>query len=89
MNFQTALQLLQTISVILAILVAAGTVKSRGDGKNTMLVEMRKDIEHIKENTACVPAQTNLLTQHQTKIENLERRTDEHVALYHQNKEEK
>ena len=82
------IQIMQALAAPLTLLVAVTTLKGRSDDKNTMLVEMRKDIEHIRENTACIPAQTTLLTQHQSEIENLKRRMDEHVALYHGQKKE-
>ena len=70
------MQLLQTASILIAILIGVGTLRGRSDEKNTLLVEMRKDIEQIKKDTGCLPAQNTMLTQHQYALEELKRRVD-------------
>ena len=88
MDLSTILQVLQTASVILAMAVAVGTIRGRGDTKNTMLVEMRKDIEHIRENTACIPAQTSKLVELEASCKSAHKRLDDHIKYDHQKKEE-
>jgi hypothetical protein len=76
MTFQDLMQLLQTVSILIAILIGVGTLRGRSDDKNTLLVEMRKDIEQIKKDTACLPNQGNMLMQHQYALEELQRRVN-------------
>ncbi len=49
MTFGEILQVLQTLSVIAALIVAVGTIRGRGDDKTAAMTEMRVDIKYIKE----------------------------------------
>lgn len=88
MDLATVLQMLQTASVILAVLVAAGTIKGRSDDKASVLTGMQKDIEYIKRNTDCIPAQTSKLVELEASCKSAHKRLDDHLKYDHQKKED-
>ena len=49
LNLETFFQLLQTVSIIIGIFVAIGTVRSRKNDEIGNIVEMRTDIKYIKD----------------------------------------
>ncbi len=77
------IQIMQALAAPLTLLVAVTTLKGRSDDKNTMLVEMRKDIEHIRENTACIPAQTSKLVELEESCKSAHKRLDDHIKYDH------
>ncbi len=87
MDLSTILQLLQTASVVLAMAVAVGTIRGRGDDKTVMLTEMRKDIDYIKRTVDCIPAQTKTLIELEASCKSAHKRLDEHLILYHKKEE--
>ena len=54
MTFAEILSLLQTLSIVLAIIVALSTLKGRNDDKTKVLTEMVVDIKYIKETVKCI-----------------------------------
>lgn len=87
MDLSTVLQLLQTVSVVLAMAVAVGTIRGRGDDKTVMLTEMRKDIDYIKRTVDCVPAQTKTLIELEASCKSAHKRLDEHLVIHHKKEE--
>lgn len=88
MDFSTLLQLLQTASVVLAMVVAVGTIRGRGDDKTIMLTEMRKDIDYIKRTVDCIPAQTKTLVELEASCKSAHKRLDDHMRYEHGQKKE-
>lgn len=77
------LKIMQALSAPLTLLVAVAVLRGRSDDKNTMLVEMRKDIEHIKENTACIPNQSDRLVKVEASAAAAHKRLDDHMRYDH------
>ena len=48
------LDLIQTLSIVLAIIIALVTLKGKGDAKTSALTEMMVDIKYIKESVKCI-----------------------------------
>lgn len=80
MSFELGLQMLQTISVICAILVAAGTLKGRGDDKTKDMIEIKTDLKYIKELVGKIPDQGTALALLRRDIDELNKRFDEHLC---------
>lgn len=82
MTFELGVQLLQTVSVIFAILVAAGTLKVRGDTKTIDLTEIKTDLKYIKELVGKIPDQTVALALLRRDIDELGKRLNEHICAH-------
>jgi hypothetical protein len=72
--------MLQTASIVLAILVAVGTLKGRESDKNTNLVKMQMDIEYIKEKVGCMDTLKERITIGEASTRSGHKRLDEHLA---------
>lgn len=84
MTFEQVLQILQTASVILAILVAAGTVKGRGDDKTKDMTEIKVDLKYIKELVGKIPNQTTEIALLRRDNDALGKRLEAHICAHGQ-----
>lgn len=68
MTWETIMTALQTVSIIAAILVAIGTLRSRSNQRVEELAEMRADLRYIKAKVEDVPHMRERLTvvEHET-----------------------
>lgn len=83
MSWETVLTALQTVSIITAILVALGTLRSRSSQRIEELAEMRADLRYIKAKVEDMPQMRERLTvlEHETlraheRIDVVEKRID-------------
>lgn len=83
MTFIEALQVLQTLSVIAAIVVAVSTLKRRGDDKTVALTEMRVDIKYIKEKVNGYDSIKTELAKTTASAASAHKRLDEHLKYEH------
>lgn len=82
-SFQTILQLLQTASVVIAMIVAVGTIRGRGDDKTSALTKMQVDIEYIKKTVDCIPQQSTQITALDSSCKSAHKRLDDHLRYDH------
>ena len=80
MTFEQILQLLQTASIILAIIVAAGTLKGRGDDKTKDLTEIKVDLKYIKELVGNIPTQNMEIAMLRKDVDTMTKRLEEHIC---------
>lgn len=80
MTFEQILQILQTGSIILAIIVAAGTLKGRGDDKTKDLTEIKVDLKYIKELVGKIPDQSISIALLRKDMDALAKRLEEHIC---------
>jgi tryptophanase len=88
MNVELILQLLQTASVVLAMAVAAGTIRGRGNERTAVLTKMQVDIEYIKQRIDGVDKQAGKLVELEACCKTLNKRLDDHLWLDHSGKKE-
>lgn len=88
MNVELILQLLQTASVVLAMAVAAGTIRGRGNERTAVLTKMQVDIEYIKQRIDGVDKQAGKLVELEACCKTLNKRLDDHLWLDHGGKKE-
>lgn len=62
MSWETIMTALQTVSIIAAILVAIGTLRSRSNERVEELAEMRADLRYIKAKVDDMPLMRERLT---------------------------
>lgn len=79
---EQTLQLLQTVSIILAVLVAYGTLRGRGDDKTKDMTEIKTDLKYIKELVGKIPNQSLEIALLRKDIDNLSKRLDEHICTH-------
>lgn len=83
MGLSEILQLLQTGSVLLAILVAVGTLRGRESDKTAELTEMRVDIKYIKERIDGMDRLREGLSAVEASTRSAHKRLDEHIRYEH------
>lgn len=83
MNASTILSILQTISVILAIIIAVYTIRSNGNQKVVELIEMKSDIKHIKEKIDGINNIRDLARDAKSSAKAANKRIDEHLRNEH------
>lgn len=82
-DLQTALSILQTVSIVLAIVVAFVTIKSKGDSKTADLTEMKVDIKYIKERIEGMEALRDLTVKAKASADSAHKRLDDHLRYEH------
>lgn len=87
MTFETLLQTVQTASIIIAMIVALGTIRARNDDKNGALIKMQSDIDYIKKTVDCIPSQSKDLAILNQNYQNMSKRLEDHLRYDHGNKE--
>ena len=80
--------LIQTVSVILAMLVAASTLRGRDSDRTATLAKMQADIEYIKARVSGYDALRERITKVERDAAGAHRRIDEHLEREHGRKEE-
>ena len=88
MNTELFLQLLQTASVVLAMAVAAGTIRRRGSDRTAELTKMQVDIEYIKQRLDNFDKQCTRITELEACCKTLNKRLDDHMWYEHGCKKE-
>lgn len=88
MQLSDILSLLQTASVVLAILVAFGTVKGRSDTKVIDMTVIKTNLEYIKKAVECIPGQTLQINNIQKDVEALTKRFEDHLAVHNRKEED-
>ncbi len=83
MSPEMILQLLQTASVILAMAVAAGTIRGRSNERTAALTKMQVDIEYIKQRIDGVDKQAGKLVELEACCKTINKRLDDHLWLDH------
>jgi len=83
MSVELILQLLQTASVVLAMAVAAGTIRGRGNEKTVSLTKMQMDIEYIKQRVEGFDRQSDRISDLEACCKTLTKRLDDHLWLEH------
>ena len=86
MSWETIMTALQTVSIIAAILVAVGTLRSRSSQRIEELAEMRADLRYIKAKVEDMPQMRERLTivEHETtraheRIDDIRRDLNHHI----------
>jgi O-glycosyl hydrolase len=77
------LQLLQTVSVVLAMAVAAGTIRGRGSEKTATLTKMQVDIEYIKQRIDGFDKQALRISELEACCKTITKRLDDHLWQEH------
>ena len=80
MTVEQILQLLQTTSIILAIIVALGTIKGRGDDKTKDLTEIKVDLKYIKDLVGNIPSQNVEIAMLRKDVDAMSKRLEEHIC---------
>ena len=88
MTWAEVKDLLQTASVIIAMLAAAGTIRGRDSDKTAALAKMQADIEYIKARVSGYDALRERITKVERDAAGAHRRIDEHLGREHGRKEE-
>lgn len=88
MSMELILQLLQTASVVLAMAVAAGTIRGRGNDRTATLTKMQVDIEYIKQRIDAADRQTAKIAELEACCKTLSNRLDDHLWVEHGCKKE-
>ena len=83
MTFEQVLSVIQTISLVLAIFVALGTLRGRGDDKATVLAVMQTDIKYIKEKIESVDGIRDVANCAATSAKSAHKRLDDHLRHDH------
>lgn len=84
MTFGEILQVLQTLSVVAALIVAVGTIRGRGDNKTAAMTEMRIDIKYIKEKVAGYDSLKVETAKALQSASSAHKRIDDHLRYDHQ-----
>jgi hypothetical protein len=87
MDYQIIMQILQAVSVILAMTVAAGTIRGRSNDKIAVLTKMQVDIEYIKQRIDGFDEHSGKLVELDGCCKQLHKRMDDHLQFDHVNKE--
>ena len=74
--------MIQTISIVLAIILAMTKLKDRGEDKVTAITEMQVDIKYIKEAVSKLDPISTKVTQLEESIKSAHKRLDEHLAKH-------
>jgi hypothetical protein len=88
MSLELILQILETASIILAMTVAAGTIRGRGNDRTAVLTKMQVDIEYIKQRIDGVDKQAGKLVELEACCRTMNKRLDDHLFYDHGNKKE-
>ena len=83
MTFEQAVSLIQTASLLLGIVLAVGTIRSRGDDKTVALTTMQVDIKYIKEKIESVEDIRDVATDAKASAKSAHKRLDEHLRYDH------
>ena len=83
MSFEQTVSLIQTASLLLGIIVAVGTLRSRGDDKTVALTTMQVDIKYIKEKIEGVEDIRDVATDAKASAKSAHKRLDEHLRYDH------
>ena len=82
MKWADLVPIIQTVGVVFAILVSAGTIKSKSDSKVVNFTKMETTLDFIQDAVKCIPAQTTQLAVMQKSLESLEKRFEDHMSLH-------
>ncbi len=88
MSMELVLQFLQTASVVLAMAVAAGTIRRRGSDRTAELTKMQVDIDYIKQRLDSFDKQAARITELEACCKTISKRLDDHLWLEHGCKKE-
>jgi hypothetical protein len=88
MNTELILQLLETFSVVLAMTVAAGTIRGRANEKTAVLTKMQVDIEYIKQRFDVLDKQASKIADLEVCCKTLSKRLDDHLWSEHGGKKD-
>lgn len=88
MSTELFLQLLQTASVVLAMAVAAGTIRRRGNDRTAELTKTQVDIDYIKQRLDSFDKQTAKIAELEACCKTLNKRLDDHLWYEHGCKKE-
>lgn len=80
MELTDILSIIQTTSIILAIVTAIVKLKERGEDKASAMTEMRVDIKYIKETVSKLDPIPTKVVQLEESIKSAHKRLDEHIA---------
>ncbi len=82
MNMATAMSAIQTISILIGVIVACGTLLSRQNSKVSDLTEMRTDIKYIKDIVRKIEPMSEKLVEVEASAKQAHKRLDEHIASH-------
>lgn len=88
MSMELILQLLQTASIVLAVVVAMGTIRSRENDRTSAATKMQVDIEYIKRQIDGFDKQTEKISEQEACCKTISKRLDDHLCLDHGCKKE-
>lgn len=82
MTFSDILSLIQTLSIVLAIIFTLVRLKDRSDDKTASITEMKIDIKYIKETVSRLESLPEKLIQLEESVKSAHRRIDEHLKSH-------
>lgn len=82
LKFTDILSLIQTVSIILAILTAIVKLKDRSEDKSAAITEMKIDIKYIKETVSKLEPLPTKVIQLEESVKSAHKRLDEHIAKH-------
>lgn len=88
MELTNFLSLIQTTSIILAIIVAVTKLQDRSGGKSGTIVEIQTDIKYIKQMVTKLDSLPMEVAQLQGEINTVEIRLEEHIRRHDKEKRE-
>ena len=83
MTWANIQSIIQTISVILAVLVATGTLRGREAERTAALTKIQLDIEYIKGRVSGYDEMRDRLIKVEQSVASAHRRIDEHLEREH------
>ena len=88
MSMELILQLLQTASIVLAVVVAMGTIRGRDNDRTAALTKMQVDIDYIKQRLDAFDRQLVKNADMEAVCKAMNKRMDDHLWFEHGRKRE-
>jgi len=81
MSMELILQLLQTASVVLAVVVAMGTIRGRDNDRASTITKMQVDIEYLKRQIDGFDKQMEKISEQEACCKTISKRLVDHLCL--------
>lgn len=88
MELTNFLSIIQTASIVLAIIVAVTKLQDRSEGKSGTIIEIQTDIKYIKQMVSKLDSLPMEVTQLQGEINTVKIRLEEHIKQHNKERGE-
>jgi cell division protein FtsB len=86
MELTNLLSIIQTASIVLAIIVAVTKLQDRSEGRSGTIIEIQTDIKYIKQMVTKLDSLPMKVTQLQGEINTVKIRLEEHIKRHGEEK---